>query len=104
MSPEKALGCYRYMFVSEVYKKRFVGVAIDEAHCILEWGPEFRTLYGELFRLRLLMGVHIPWCALTATLNQTDRAVWNFHCLLIKFTNSFTGDHFEPRAEKSHPH
>ena len=74
LSPEMALGSYRFIFSDRTYRNRIIAVAVDEAHCILHWGKEFRTLYGKLFRLRLLMGMHIPWAALSATLTPDEQA------------------------------
>ncbi len=47
-------------------------IAIDEAHCISQWGPSFRPEYEDLSRLReLFPGVAIA--ALTATADQITR-------------------------------
>ena len=47
-------------------------IAVDEAHCISQWGPAFRPEYEDLARLpRLFPGV--PIAALTATADAVTR-------------------------------
>jgi ATP-dependent DNA helicase RecQ len=48
-------------------------VAIDEAHCISQWGPAFRPEYEALTRLRELFP-RVPIIALTATADEATRA------------------------------
>ena len=48
-------------------------VAIDEAHCVSEWGHEFRPAYRELAGLRRVCPV-APVIALTATATERVRA------------------------------
>ncbi len=48
-------------------------IAVDEAHCISQWGPAFRPDYETLSRLRdMFPGV--PVMALTATADESTRA------------------------------
>jgi len=47
-------------------------IAIDEAHCISQWGPAFRPEYEGLARLRELFP-KVPIIALTATADESTR-------------------------------
>ncbi|MEJ0044380.1 MAG: DNA helicase RecQ [Rhizomicrobium sp.] len=48
-------------------------IAIDEAHCISQWGPAFRPEYEALSRLREIFP-RVPIAALTATADEATRA------------------------------
>ena len=48
-------------------------IAIDEAHCISQWGPAFRPEYEALTRLREIFP-RVPIAALTATADEVTRA------------------------------
>lgn len=70
-------GDYKFLYVSperlhtELFKIRVQGmkvnlIAIDEAHCISQWGYDFRPAYLEIPLLRELLP-DVPFLALTAT-------------------------------------
>src|SRR2546422_4815095 len=48
-------------------------LAVDEAHCIVEWGNEFRPVYRRLDKYRYLLGDPVT-IALTGSATSATRA------------------------------
>ena len=68
VSPERLVGDGRDSFLRLVSSEQISFVAIDEAHCISQWGHDFRPEYRQLGRLRqLLPGVGLHAYTATAT-------------------------------------
>jgi len=64
--------------------------AIDEAHCVSQWGHDFRPEYVELGRLRELFP-HLPMIALTATAEKQTRQDIINHLKLHNATTVIAG-------------
>ena len=59
-------------FLENAKRWNTVQIAIDEAHCISEWGHDFRPEYRELAKLRTFFP-RVPIMALTATATERVR-------------------------------
>jgi ATP-dependent DNA helicase RecQ len=73
------------------FKQMKVGlIAIDEAHCISEWGHDFRPPYLEIYQLREIHQ-QVPMIALTATATERvkEDIITQLH---LKNTQVFEGD------------
>jgi ATP-dependent DNA helicase RecQ len=71
-------GDYRLLYVSperlqtpafraRLSRFNFTLVAVDEAHCISQWGYDFRPSYLHIAEIRDMIGTEVPFLALTAT-------------------------------------
>ncbi|MDA9573382.1 DNA helicase RecQ [Rickettsiales bacterium] len=69
IAPERLLMDEFLKFIANINISLF---AIDEAHCVSQWGHDFRTSYVELSILASKFP-HIPRIALTATADQPTR-------------------------------
>jgi ATP-dependent DNA helicase RecQ len=68
VSPERLVGEGGDGFVARLSRANVSFVAVDEAHCISQWGHDFRPEYRQLGRLReLLPGISLHAYTATAT-------------------------------------
>jgi ATP-dependent DNA helicase RecQ len=71
LAPERLNQEFISNFLVDLHQEvGIAGFAIDEAHCVSEWGHDFRPDYRKLAQLRHYFP-KVPWLGLTAT--ATDR-------------------------------
>ena len=65
------------------FTRNVLSIVIDEAHCVSEWGENFRKAFGELGRLRSYVPATIPFLVTLATLpaHILDNVVQKLHVI-----------------------
>ena len=58
------------IFLKRVEKMEVNYIVVDEAHCISQWGYDFRPDYLLIKELRNILGPEVPYIALTATATE----------------------------------
>ncbi|EJF61027.1 P-loop containing nucleoside triphosphate hydrolase protein [Dichomitus squalens LYAD-421 SS1] len=73
------------------FMKRIISMFVDEAHCIVLWGTDFRKKYGTLGKVRAFLPRGTPVIAVSATLTpRVVRAIW----ASLHFAQSDTQSHY----------
>ena len=80
VSPESTLESFCYIFDSDIYSNNLIGIAVDEVHCVTQWGisnnnkkrSTFRSWYSRLNEIRSMVN-DLPFMALTATATEQTK-------------------------------
>ncbi|KAJ7367058.1 P-loop containing nucleoside triphosphate hydrolase protein, partial [Mycena albidolilacea] len=77
-SPEMALSSsFIHLRQDRRFRNRVQALVIDKAHCIVEWGDNFRKEYSRLAKLRDYIGQDTSILATTATCDtETFKVIW----------------------------
>ncbi|KAF7358170.1 p-loop containing nucleoside triphosphate hydrolase protein [Mycena venus] len=58
---------FQQLFSTPAFAKKIAAFVIDEAHCISQWGDDFRTEYAQLRTLRAFVPLQVPLLMASAT-------------------------------------
>src|SRR6266478_7183120 len=70
LPPELAIDPhFMHIWNESKIKKKINCIIVDEAHCISQWGRDFRSPYKDLSHLHMVLG-EVPWYLTSATLHS----------------------------------
>src|SRR6266852_4000089 len=82
-SPEMCLEDTRFakLLRTPQFSRSVLSIVIDEAHCVSEWGENFRKVFGALGCLRSYVSTTVPFLVTSATLPShiLDNVVQKLH-------------------------
>jgi superfamily II DNA helicase RecQ len=88
---------------SKKFRKLLLAVNFDEAHCVYQWGTEFRKAYDRLSHLRARLPPQVALFACSATLtpdmfnNVLDRLGFRPERIAIRLSNNRTNIYLNMR-------
>ncbi|MGL6054316.1 MAG: RecQ family ATP-dependent DNA helicase, partial [Vibrio metschnikovii] len=91
VSPERVLMAD---FIERLQQLPLAMIAVDEAHCISQWGHDFRREYASLGQLKQVFP-HVPFMALTATADDATR-IDILHRLQLANPHTYLGSFDRP--------
>ena len=92
VSPERL---HSDLFMARLARMNVCQLVVDEAHCISQWGYDFRPDYLQIAAIRTVVGPDVPVVALTATATP-QVAADIMEKLSFRQPNLLTGDFARP--------
>ncbi len=83
------------LFMARLARMNVCQLVVDEAHCISQWGYDFRPDYLQIAAIRTVVGLAVPVVALTATATP-QVAADIMEKLSFRQPNLLTGDFARP--------
>ena len=77
------------LFSSETYSARKIYLVVDEAHCILEWGEDFRKDYQQLFELRSIFKCTVLALSATITHESMQKIAKSLHVPTYEIVSAY---------------
>ncbi|KIJ31954.1 hypothetical protein M422DRAFT_80023, partial [Sphaerobolus stellatus SS14] len=69
---------FQVLWSSSRFRSHVAAIVVDEAHCIHQWGDQFKETYQQLNSLCVYTGREIPFLECSATVStKTFDTIWS---------------------------